>query len=1116
MSASQSCGYLPFAVSAAEIASINASTRCLVINGSAGEAFEAYGETRFLSAPEVELPEGLFWFSGEDGLVVHVKRSPISSGGAETVDTPATHLDGNSPLGMAFSWASHYWDSATPVPSPKFDVGSAAQHSIRNTDMVVRGRDFIFNETTSDWQYSVLLDGRTTQLFESMISPVRDLGNPLAWISGFVSDAHQFGATLTRAKLSGKFANTLYSFRATRTLFRAYQFKPIMKMLQTGKSRILIADEVGLGKTIEAGLVWTELEARSEANTVLIVCPAALVGKWRNEMEDRFGFETRELDASAMSEFLEKHSRGTLPSRFAYVVSMERIRNWSGLDALAQNPVSIDLLVMDEAHAMRNTSTRSYAAGSLLAQLASSVLFLSATPINLRQRDVFSLTGLLAPEDELDPVTAALQLEPNQYLNAIAAKLGRPRPDVGELRGLLAKALQTDFGKLLAPRGEIRALAEMLASEELDSPSIVTARRLISDLNALSTVITRTRKAEVQEEKPVREASRVDVEWTDQEAKFYSEFLTWCKDRASSMKSPLMFSMQMPLRLASASLAVARDQVIAGSGRQISVTDDESGAPSQPSSTYDHVTQELVAAAHQLPKDHDSKFDRLVPVLRQMKLEEKRALLFTFSKPTLAYLQRRLATEFRVAVLSGDVPKLERNQVMSDFRAHKYDFVLANRVASEGLDFEFCQAVINYDLPWNPMEVEQRIGRIDRIGQEASKIAIVNFVNERTVDDRIMIRLLERIRIFEDTIGELEPIINENMNLIVGTLDFTLSDEEREKKIKQVELALEEQRTLLNDVTEISSGLMVANDVDIAGLEEDLLKSGRYVGQIELANLIRDWASTDGGTADILDEDLVISGSPQMVQRTGELTRTRQRTHREIEAFVENLRQQLPFSLALNQERARIVGQPLLNVNHPAAIAAASVPLHRQARFARMKVHAGPDVEPGDHIVLMAIARNASRGGDEIWGEAVRLDNLQNANDKFDLVMSALATGGLSDSTGDFDDSRSARAVSKMIESISSRHLNEQLRRNEDAEHFRKSRRLAISTQYEKKIKSIESRLETMKVKGVSESVVRMTQGQMRMAVQALEIQLLDLDQAEEPEIELEFLAVCMLEVVSE
>jgi len=128
--------------------------------------------------------------------------------------------------------------------------------------------------------------------------------------------------------------------------------------------------------------------------------------------------------------------------------------------------------------------------------------------------------------------------------------------------------------------------------------------------------------------------------------------------------------------------------------------------------------------------------------------------LFTHSRPTLAYLAGRLEHDFRIAVMHGGVTREERRRIMAEFRAGAYDFVLANRVASEGLDFEFCSAVINYDLPWNPMEIEQRIGRIDRIGQKEETILVVNFVNDSTIDERILTRRVAR--------GNLTPGLPQN------------------------------------------------------------------------------------------------------------------------------------------------------------------------------------------------------------------------------------------------------------------------------------------------------------------------------------------------------------------
>src|SRR5262249_55761738 len=153
----------------------------------------------------------------------------------------------------------------------------------------------------------------------------------------------RFAATLTRAKLRERLTDTIYSFRATRTIFRAYQFRPVIRLLQTGALRLLIADEVGLGKTIEAGLVWTELDARNQADRVLVVCPSMLVSKWRAEMQERFDHDLVSLDRAQLDELLERVAEDRMPTRYAAVCSLERLRVWNGLEELAELSPRFDL-----------------------------------------------------------------------------------------------------------------------------------------------------------------------------------------------------------------------------------------------------------------------------------------------------------------------------------------------------------------------------------------------------------------------------------------------------------------------------------------------------------------------------------------------------------------------------------------------------------------------------------------------------------------------------------------------------------------------------------------------------------------------------------------------------
>src|SRR5690606_6445863 len=136
----------------------------------------------------------------------------------------------------------------------------------------------------------------------------------------------------------------------------------------------------------------------------------------------------------------------------------------------------------------------------------------------------------------------------------------------------------------------------------------------------------------------------------------------------------------------------------------------------------------------------------------------RQVMVFSFFRRTLRYLYSRLTEEsgYRVRIMDGSVKMEDRARLMEQFREGQFDILLLSEVGSEGLDFEFCGALFNYDLPWNPMRVEQRIGRLDRIGQRHERIYIFNFHVPGTIETDIFQRLYDRIRVFEESIGELE------------------------------------------------------------------------------------------------------------------------------------------------------------------------------------------------------------------------------------------------------------------------------------------------------------------------------------------------------------------------
>ncbi|WP_349426529.1 helicase-related protein [Microbacterium sp. LWS13-1.2] len=1083
--------------------------RALILDTAVRGVADEVSNCRVLWRADPPLPEGVYWFEGlDDGnLVVQVGigKAPADSSVVELAD-----LADDDPLANAWEWAESLWTSAIEVPAPIFAVNEAAITHPSGADVVVRARKFL----RDSWSYSVVIDGRPQDVVESRLRPVPAHDDPTTWVLEPPTDAASFGATLTRAKLRGKFADTLFSFRATRTTFRPYQFKPVLKLLQTGKARLLIADEVGLGKTIEAGLIWTELEARTEADRVLIVCPSNLLSKWKEEMEDRFGFELVELDNQSLDQFLNRHLENRLPPRLSYICSIERLRRWSGLEQLEDLPPEFDLVIVDEAHSMRNPTTKNYSLGTELADWADNLVFLTATPINLGEGDLLSLLELLAPEDFGSIWDLNLRLEPNAVINTAAADLVRPGAGGREVLRTLERLERSTFGASIMRRPEFELLTELLSKPSLDASDVIHAKRYLADLNTLSAVITRTKKVEVDERKAKRTEDRHDVEWTAAEFEFYEQYVEWCKARAREMDSNLYFSMQMPLRLASACLPMARQAVLDPEHFGTVTDEDDDHAVGR---VAPHAA--LVAAARRLGDTVDTKFDELRASLRNLKLQNRRALLFTFSRPTLAYLESRLKNEFRIGVMHGGVSRDQRRTIMSEFRAGAFDFVFANRVASEGLDFEFCSAVINYDLPWNPMEIEQRIGRIDRIGQPEDTMLIVNFVNDRTIDERILARLLTRIKIFESSIGALEPIIAAAApEVLKAGFDFTLDDAQRAQKVHEALLALEEQRAGLKDVADAASSLLVSNDVDVAGLEDDLLRSGRYLGQRELALLVDHWARVDGAQGIRFARDgltVELRGNSAMAARVDELNKRSQRTRAETAAFSSQLRNEVPIHLVLDQELARKTGGVLLNATSPLAMAAAEVPSHRQARFASLRVESPSIDSDAVFVVVLAKAVAASRGGDEIWGAAVGLDGRPANNSAADAVLAALAQGQLADHP--FTEvERLPHIAQRALDELALRHADEQDRRDREFDALLEARRITLTDQHQRRLLTIEKRIETARINKRGPKAMKLFDGQRRRAESRFARLTNELANERQPEILLEPLAACVVKLVPE
>jgi superfamily II DNA or RNA helicase len=889
----------------------------------------------------------------------------------------------------------------------------------------------------------------------------------------------------------------------------------VLKLLQTGQARLLIADEVGLGKTIEAGLIWTELEARHDADRVLIVCPSMLVEKWRDEMQERFGFDLTQLDRNELNRLLEQHREGRVPKRKAYVVSLESLRAWDGLKELQDKPPEFDLVIVDEAHSMRNSDTKSYQLGTQLSEwtIGSNMVFLTATPINLRETDLLHLLGLLEPADFDTLEDLEARLAPNAVLNEAGKMLTQGDATAERFTEILSELKGMVFEKAITLRPEFRDLQEILTRAPLSPKDVAAARGMISKLNALSTTVTRTRRTEVDEKKALRDAEPgIEIKWSPVESAFYEEFLKWCSHRAKLANTAMYFSMQMPIRLASTSVHIAARSVLRDDPEIWS-----GDAAQDRGKNWVEPHHELIAAAQQVLEAPDTKLSRLGEVLAELHQLGRQALLFTWSKANLRYLQDAYKDKYRIAVLNGDVRREQRRTIMKDFRAGRYDFLFANRVASEGLDFEFCSAVINYDLPWNPMEVEQRIGRIDRIGQQSEKILIRNFYNDEAIDSRIMFRVLQRIQIFERSIGELEPIISQHMDELRAAMDFTLTPEQQEQKAQQFLTAIEAQRDGVREVADSAAGLIIANDVEIAGFEEELVSSGRYLGQVELAHLLDDWAYADGGDKITWLEDgklIEFRGSTAMAARLIELTQSGRRTRAETSALVVSLQNNDPIYLSLDQELARTSEVDLLSATHPLVMAATEVPGHRQARFASVRIAPNENIAPGKYVIVLAHAENASRGGDEIWGAAVDEAGENCGEAPADALLAALARGSLAEGE-DLEVSPLPRLAGRARRELEKRHRLVQDERDVEENALIEARRAILADQHERRLRGIQRRMQTMLDRERGHQVLRMVEGQRSRQQDRYQQLIAELDAKKPPAVSLSYLATCVLDVSS-
>lgn len=681
---------------------------------------------------------------------------------------------------------------------------------------------------------------------------------------------------ITFYRLSGKLANLIYSLNTTNTQFLPYQFKPVMQFLDSPSNGLLIADEVGLGKTIEAGLIWTELRARQDARRLLIVCPAMLRDKWKLELNNRFGVVAQIVDAAELLEQLEQ-ARQNPQTSFALIVSMQGVRppsRWEDDEEPSMSAAAklarflketelddslLDLVVIDEAHYLRNQTTKTHLFGSLVRPVALSMVMLSATPIQLKSTDLFNLLHLL--DEDAFPYEGSFDM---------VLRMNEP---VVRLRDRIL-AGQVDEEEFVQTIQELNQLPYYRDSQQvqhfLQAPpsaaSLSSARvraelgDLLDRLNPLSKVVSRTLKREVTEGRVQREAVVIRAKMSEVESAFYTAVTDKIREYCALMDVSEGFMLTIPQRQISSSMAAAcqgwlgRVADLEPDDEQLyeldAVPDAEAGtfrSKTKPAKSMGDLLHELVSIAREVGnvsalKQHDSKYIELVLNLRRYWKSNagKKVVLFAFYKNTLHYLANRLQAEGIASVIVHG--GMDKQQALKEFEdPNGPNILLSSEVASEGVDLQFSSLLINYDLPWNPAKIEQRIGRIDRIGQEASKILIWNLLYEDTVDDRVYSRLLQRLNIFERALGSMEVVLGDEIRtLSYELLSHHLTAAQEQDRIDKTRVAIETV-SRLQDKLETEASSLIAHGDFIQNKVKAAKELGRYIRGEDLLAYVQDF-----------------------------------------------------------------------------------------------------------------------------------------------------------------------------------------------------------------------------------------------------------------------------------
>ncbi len=453
-----------------------------------------------------------------------------------------------------------------------------------------------------------------------------------------------------------------------------HQIETVRKVLKQFRGRVLLADEVGLGKTIEAGMVLKEYVLRGMAERTLVLTPASLVGQWREELETKFG-----LAFATTYDPLLRDEPQAFWDQNRIVASIATARRREHAERLLAR--QFDLIIVDEAHHLRDRSSQSWKLVDSLNKRF--LLLLSATPVQNDLIELYNLLTLLKPG-----IFKTLKEFRGAYMTP-----GKPRQPANSDR--------------------LRAL--------------------------MRGAMIRNTRAVVALKLPRRHATTIRVDSGPGEAEAYADLAVAARRLAAEGEARReRFALHHLLGAAGSSPRAAAGAVARVAARNAD----------------DPIWAQL--AKRWAAIETGGKEAALIELVRTNPTEKK--LVFVHSRDTLAHVADRLGQAgVSLARFDGSLSGPQKDAAIAEFRDHA-TVLLCTQSGGEGRNIQFCNTLINFDVPWNPMAIEQRIGRIDRIGQ-SREVFVFNLVTRGTLEEQLLVLLEEKISMFELVVGEVGAIL---------------------------------------------------------------------------------------------------------------------------------------------------------------------------------------------------------------------------------------------------------------------------------------------------------------------------------------------------------------------